>query len=294
MKPVIAFLGTGLMGAPMVRRLLGDGFTVRIWNRSSAKMEPLRNDGALIAPSPAEAVEGADIVCLCMTDGNAIEDLLFGSGAMAAAIGDGAILIDFSTTGPTATHRIVDRLAALTPSLRWIDAPVTGGVKGAESGELVILCGGMADDIEAARPVLTPLSQRICHMGPLGSGQAAKLCNQLIVSINVLAMAEALALGREYGLDIGALPDALRGGWADSAPFQIIGSRMAADILDPPIVTVATFAKDLGLAIDNAAALPPLTGRARDIYAAALADGLGEQDAARLLRHVEDEQRTRR
>ncbi|AXB80499.1 NAD(P)-dependent oxidoreductase [Novosphingobium sp. P6W] len=283
----IAFLGTGLMGAPMVLRLLAAGYDVQIWNRSAEKAARLVDAGAKLASSPAQAVTDADIVCLCLTDGKAVEALLFGPAAVAAALAQHAIIVDFSTIGPVPTRALAERVSTIVPDARWVDAPVTGGVKGAESGELVILAGGAKDDIATVTPVLAHLSKRLCHLGPLGAGQAAKLCNQLIVAVNVIAIAEALALARANGLDIAALPEALAEGWADSLPLQIIGRRMATDTFEPPIVAVGTFGKDLALVLETASEHPALAGRAAAVYRAAAQAGIGSADTTALLAFIE-------
>lgn len=282
----VAFLGTGLMGRPMVLRLLAAGFAVTAWNRSAGKVAPLVAAGAVAAATASEAVSGADFVCLCLTDGAAVEDVLFGSAGVAGVLAPGAVIIDFSTIGPQATRALAGRLAQIAPGVRWVDAPVTGGVRGAETGELVILCGGDPADVDTARPVLNPLAKRICDLGPLGAGQAAKLCNQLIVGINVIAIAEALALGRAQGLDVARLPDALAGGWADSLPLQIIGPRMAAAISDPAIVSIGTYAKDLALVAQGVPGRPGLADAALAICRDALGQGLGDADVTALLPFV--------
>ncbi|MBW8910575.1 MAG: NAD(P)-dependent oxidoreductase [Sphingomonas sp.] len=284
----VAFLGTGLMGAPMVLRLLAAGFEVHVWNRSPEKALQLGNAGATLAASPSIAISGADIVCLCLTDGHAVEDLFFGAAAAAAALDADTLIVDFSTIGPVSTRSLAARVSQRVTGVRWVDAPVTGGVKGAENGELVILAGGEPSDVETVHPLLSCLGKRVCHLGPLGAGQAAKLCNQLIVAINVVAIAEALALARANGLDISALPDALAGGWADSLPLQIIGQRMASGIYEPPIVAVGTFGKDLALVLGTATGEPPaLAGKAAAIYRAAAAAGIGMADATALLGFIE-------
>jgi 3-hydroxyisobutyrate dehydrogenase-like beta-hydroxyacid dehydrogenase len=243
------------MGTPMVLRLLGAGYAVRIWNRSPEKVRRLVEAGASLAETPADAAQGASHVCLCLTDGKAVEDVLFGPSGVVEGLCIPTTIIDFSTIGPKDTKSLAHRIAREAPGVTWVDAPVTGGVEGAETGELVILCGGADTDVALSRPIFSPLSKRVCHLGLLGSGQAAKLCNQLIVSVNVVAIAEALALGRKHGLDLAQLPDALAGGWADSLPLQIIGPRMATATLEPPIVALSTFAKDLDLVLDGAEGL---------------------------------------
>lgn len=288
----IAFLGTGLMGAPMVARLLAGGFGVRVWNRSPDKLRPLVRLGAVPAPSPAETVDDAQMVCFCLTDGAALAELLFGPAELAQAMPHGAVIVDFSTIGPQATRSLASRLHDDRPDVAWIDAPVSGGVRGAETGELVVMCGGDEEALARVRPVLSVLAKRVCHLGSLGSGQAAKLCNQLIVSANIAAIAEALVLGREQGLDIATLPDALAGGWADSLPLQIIGSRMAAGIEDPPLVSIATYVKDLALVMASAGRPPQLATTVSEIYDAAAADGGYDADVTTLIDHIGQRERS--
>lgn len=287
MNRTIAFLGVGLMGAPMARRLSQAGFSMQAWNRSAAKVATLTAMGIVGAATPRAAVADAAIVCLCLTDASAAEAVLFGEDGAAGALAPGAIIVDFSTIGPSATRALAARVEIAAPGVRWVDAPVTGGVKGAEDGALVILCGGDAADLETVRPVLTPLAKKIHHLGPLGAGQAAKLCNQLIVAVNVVAMAEAMTLARTHGLDPAALPGALAGGWADSLPFQIIGPRMAAGISEPPIVAVGTFGKDLRLVLAEAQGRPAVAASADAIYRAAAEAGIATADATALLEFVD-------
>jgi len=283
----IAFIGTGLMGAPMVARLVAAGYAVRVWNRSPEKLKPLIVLGAVPAATPGEAVADVQLVCFCLTDGGAIDELLFGPAGLADAIAAGALLVDFSTIGPEATRALAARLAVGRSDIEWIDAPVSGGVRGAETGELVVMCGGGEDAVASVGPVLSILAKRVCHLGSLGNGQAAKLCNQLIVSANIAAIAEALILGREQGLDIAALPGALLGGWADSLPLQIIGNRMAAGCTEPPIVSIGTYVKDLALVLDSAARPPELAGKVAEIYARAAASDQGDADVTSLIDRID-------
>jgi 3-hydroxyisobutyrate dehydrogenase/2-hydroxy-3-oxopropionate reductase len=285
----VAFLGTGLMGAPMASRLLGAGFAVTVWNRSAEKAAPLVDAGARGCASAAEAVADAEVVCLCLTDATAIEDVLFAEGGIAEALPADAILVDFSTIGPRLTRVLAERLAERRPRIEWIDAPVSGGVRGAESGELVVMCGGEAAAVETVRPLLAPLAKRVCHLGPLGSGQAAKLCNQLIVATNILAIGEAFALARRQGIAPALLPDALQGGWADSLPLQIIGRRMAEGIAEPVIVAVSTYVKDLTLVLDadRGLARSGMADAAMMTFRKATAAGLADVDVSALLAFIE-------
>lgn len=287
MIPRIAFLGTGLMGTPMAMRLLGAGYPVTVWNRSAHKTQALVSAGARGAASCAEAVSDAQIVCMCLTDGRAIEDVLFGERGAADALPASSTLIDFSTIGPERTRALAGVLAGIDPTITWVDAPVSGGVTGAERGELVVLCGGREDAVDRVRPLLSVLAKRICRLGPLGSGQAAKMCNQIIVATNILAIAEALALGHAQGLDVTMLPEALQGGWADSLPLQIIGGRMASGTTEPPLAAIGTYVKDLALVNESAAARSGIAEFVERVFRSAAAAGLGGADVTMLLRYLE-------
>jgi 3-hydroxyisobutyrate dehydrogenase-like beta-hydroxyacid dehydrogenase len=245
--------------------------------------------GARGCASAAEAVADAEVVCLCLTDATAIEDVLFAEGGIAEALPADAILVDFSTIDPRLTRVLAERLAERRPRIEWIDAPVSGGVRGAESGELVVMCGGQAAAVETVRALLAPLAKRVCHLGPLGSGQAAKLCNQLIVATNILAIGEAFALARRQGIAPALLPDALQGGWADSLPLQIIGRRMAEGIAEPVIVAVSTYVKDLTLVLDADRGLgrSGMADAAMMTFRKATAAGLADADVSALLAFIE-------
>lgn len=281
----LAFIGTGVMGAPMVQRLLRAGFSVRAWNRSPDKLEPLVAAGALSANSPAAAAEGCDAVLLCLSDAAAVEAAVFGAGGVADAKDGVEILIDFSTIGPVATQTLAPRLRAACGA-NWIDAPVSGGVVGAEQGRLVIFCGGSPADVVWSSPILAAVSQRFTRMGELGAGQALKLCNQLIVASNLVAIAESLAMARANGLDMTALPDALAGGFADSLPLQIFGRRMAAGVTSPVMGELRLMLKDMDAVAEMAGAAHcdlPLMRATQDIYHRAAAAGLLREDLAALM-----------
>ena len=240
----VGFLGTGMMGAPMVRRLLAAGFTVRVWNRTSAKAESLQALGAVISKSPAEAADGVDAILMCLSDAAAVESTLFGSLGVVQTEMAPPVVIDFSTIGPAATATLAERLHTACQTA-WVDAPVSGGVIGAEQGKLVIFCGGAEADVTRAAAIFSTLSQRFIRMGALGSGQTLKLCNQLIVSANLVAIAESLALARTSGLKAETLPEALAGGFADSLPLQVFGRRMAMNVSEPVLGELGLMLKDV-------------------------------------------------
>ena len=281
----VAFIGTGLMGAPMVHRLLGAGFAVRVWNRTSNKLEPLLAAGAVRAASPAEAAQGADALCLCLANASAAEAVLFGDGGIASASSPAPLLVDFSTIGPDRTLEFARRLRERRP-IAWVDAPVSGGATGAAQGKLVIFCGGAAADLDRLGPLFAALAQRITRVGELGAGQTLKLCNQLIVASNLVAIAEALTLAAESGLDPGLLPDALTGGFADSIPLQIFGRRMAAHVTHPKLGELALMLKDLTAveALARARRMQlPLAAAALRVYGEAAGEGLIQEDLAALI-----------
>jgi len=241
----------GLMGLPMSLRLRAAGHALCVWNRSPAKTAPARAAGASVAASPAEVARGADIVFMCLTDAAAVEEVVFGEGGLASAPGEGRIVVDFSSVTPEATRDIAARLAAAN-GMRWMDAPVSGGTKGAEEGSLAIMAGGSQDDFERVRPYVLQMAQRFTLMGPLGAGQTTKLCNQIIVGGTMAILAEATRLAANSGIDPLLLPQALAGGFADSKPLQLFLPRMAQGIHHPPIGHTYTMLKDLDSVVELA------------------------------------------
>jgi 3-hydroxyisobutyrate dehydrogenase len=244
----IGFIGTGNMGAPMVRRLLASGHDVVVWNRGAAKLAPLVAAGATAAGSPLAVAQAADLIGLCLTDHRAVEAVVAGPQGLAAigAAGAGKIFVDFSTIGPEVTVRIADALREATGA-GWVDAPVSGGVPGAETGTLIVFAGGAAADIARAQPLFACIAARVTAMGPSGAGQATKICNQMIVAVNVLTIAETFAFARRAGVAVEHLTAALAGGFADSKPLQIFGPRMASHRFAPRQSGIELMGKDLGL-----------------------------------------------
>ena len=285
MSEVIAFLGTGLMGAPMAARLAAAAYDVRVWNRTAAKAAGIA--GAQPATTSRDAVAGAGIICLCMTDAQAIEAVLFGPDRTVDTLAAGALVIDFSTIGPAAARGLASRVAAVCGA-DWLDCPVSGGVAGAEAGRLVMLAGGTEAALARAAPLLAYLSKRVTRMGGVGAGQAAKLCNQLIVSAGLAAIAEAIGLGEALGVNVARLPEALAGGFADSLPLQLFGGRMAAAV-DPGPRTgeIHTMAKDVATILAAASAegaATPLSDRVAELYRRVIAEGHGGEDFPALTR----------
>lgn len=282
----IAFLGTGLMGAPMARRLLQAGFAVTVWNRDPAKAIPLEKDGAIIAATAATAAQGASVVFTMLTDGNAVENVLFEQG-VALALEQGATIIDMSSIAPAYAKHHAAKLSAI--GLRHIDAPVSGGVTGAEAGTLAIMAGGDSATIAELKDIFAPMG-RITHVGPSGAGQLAKLANQQIVAVTIGAIAEAMILVEAGGGSREAFRDAIRGGFCESRILELHGKRMIDRNFVPGGATYNQL-KDLHAVIATAQDLAlslPLTEAVTKEFADYVASGGGETDHSALLLHMEN------
>jgi 3-hydroxyisobutyrate dehydrogenase len=247
----LGYLGLGMMGFPMTRRLVDAAYDVTVWNRSSGKAAALVEAGAKLASFPREVAANASIIFMCLTDAAAVEDVVFGPDGLATADGAGKLVVDFSSIHPDAARSIAARLK-LANGMGWIDAPVSGGTMGAEQGTLAVMAGGAAADIERARPYVLAMARRLTHMGPTGAGQTSKLCNQVIVGCAMAVLAEATRLAVNAGIDARRLPEALAGGFADSIPLQLFVPRMVQGIHSPPLGHIATMLKDLDTVIDVA------------------------------------------
>lgn len=263
-SPRIGFIGIGLMGLPLCKRLLAAGHALTVWNRHAEKCLPLRDAGAVVAASPAALAAASDVIMICVADTAAVESVVFGHNGIHENLRAGHVVVDFSSIDPAATREFAARITR-EKKAQWIDAPVSGGVVGAEAGTLVVMAGGDAATVEAVRPLLTPLAQRVTHMGPSGAGQVTKVCNQLIVAANAMLIAEAVALAEKSGVDAGKLAPALAGGFADSRPFQLLVPRMSARHFEPVQWRVQTLLKDLDMAVQ----LAGKTGSATPLAASA-------------------------
>jgi 3-hydroxyisobutyrate dehydrogenase-like beta-hydroxyacid dehydrogenase len=218
--PTIAFLGIGLMGKPMATRLLQTGYPLTAWNRTRAKAEALASLNAQVADHPAEAVRVADIVITMLQDGPSVAQVL---AMTQPGLRSGMLVIDMSSTRQSEAQNFHTTLAAT--GVAFIDAPVSGGVLGAEAGTLAIMAGGSAIDFARAQPVLTTMGHPTL-VGPAGCGQVAKLCNQLIVGGTLSIVAEALMLAQAGGANPVAVRAAIRGGFAESRILEVHGQRM--------------------------------------------------------------------
>ncbi len=265
--PRLGFVGLGDIGMPMALRLLGAGPVVA-WNRSPDKLAAFVTAGGEAAVTPAELMERCDLIGLCLTSHDAVEAVAFGADGLFSRPATGKVVADFSTGSPDRAMSFAARATA--GGAGWVDAPVSGGVAGAHAGTLIIFAGGTAADVAAVQPLFAPLAARVSHMGSAGAGQTTKLCNQMIVACNVLVMAETLAAARRAGVDAARLPSALKGGFADSTPFQIFGPRMAEHRFTPRLGAIGLMEKDLLMArqmVEQAGAIGPISKLCADLYA---------------------------
>ena len=281
----IAFLGTGLMGAPMARCLLAAGHEVTVWNRDLSKAEALKVDGAVVAETAAAAARDCEIVFTMLSDGPAVEAVLF-DGGVAGALAKGAIVIDSSSISPPIAKDHSARLKAL--GFAHVDAPVSGGVVGAQAGTLAIMAGGEAAVIEDLADVFAALG-RVTHVGPSGAGQICKLANQQIVAITIGAVAEAMLLAEAGGASREKFREAIRGGFAESRILDLHGARMVTRNFLPGGPSKLQL-KDLDAvkAMADLFSLDlPLTEQIRREFSDFVAAGGGDTDHSGLLLHLE-------
>lgn len=287
-KMKLGYVGVGLMGLPMVKRLLSLGYPVRAYDIAPQCIAAARDAGAVAAASAADAVRGADLVLLNLPTPEAVEAAVFGESGVAAALRAPQRLVDFSTIKVGQCKSFAQRLREMT-GVGWIDAPVSGGPPASGSGTLTVMAGGEAADIERTRPLFADVAGRFTHMGPTGAGMAAKMLNQLIVGSGHAVMAEAVVLAEAAGIDAAQLPECLAGGLADSALLQRLYPRMVKRDFAPQGY-VRQLLKDLEMANEFAGALKaptPMMGEALSLYRMAAHLGYAELDTAAVLKLYE-------
>jgi 2-hydroxy-3-oxopropionate reductase len=283
----IAFIGLGIMGAPMARHLQAAGHDVVGHNRSPEKVGPLVEAGGRSAASVAEAVTGAEVVATMVPDSPDVAQVMRGPDGVFANARPGTLVIDFSSIRPDVTRELAEE--ADRAGLRYLDAPVSGGQAGAENAALSIMVGGAADDFAAARPLFDVVGSTVAHVGPSGAGQTVKAANQLIVAGNIELLAEALVFLDAFGVDLAAAVDVLGGGLAGSKVLD----QKAATMLDhsfEPGFRVELHHKDLGIvtsAAREAGVVVPLGALVAQLMASSVARGDGALDHSALLRGVE-------
>jgi 2-hydroxy-3-oxopropionate reductase len=287
--PRIGFIGLGIMGKPMARNLLAAGYKVTVHSRSSGPVDELAGEGAAVAASPAAVASSSDVVITMLPDTPDVEQVALGDDGLASSGSEGLLYIDMSSIDPPATRRIAAVLAER--GIAMLDAPVSGGERGAIDGTLSIMVGGPEAEFRRAEPIFQHLGQTIVHVGDAGAGQVTKACNQLVVGMNIEAVAEALALARQSGVDQGAVRQVLLGGFAASRVLESHGSRMIDGAFQPGF-RVRLHAKDARIVrslADATGAVTPAFDVVADQLDQLVRSGRGDLDHSALYTLVSQE-----
>jgi 2-hydroxy-3-oxopropionate reductase len=281
------FIGLGLMGKPMARNLANAGADLIVHNRSSASVDELVSEGMAAGGSPSGTAQGADIIIMMLPDTPTVEKILLGENGVLVGLKPGSLVIDMGTTKVPVTRAFAK--AVEDKGCDYLDAPVSGGTIGAENATLTIMAGGTDAAFKRAHPILNVLGSRITHIGSAGTGQVAKAANQVIVGLNIGAVAEALTLAKHAGADPAKVREALAGGFADSRILEVHGQRMIDDTFKPG-ARATVQRKDMDQALELAAELGielPATSLSRDLYDWLIENGGADLDHAALIKAID-------
>ena len=243
-KPAIGIVGLGIMGAPIALNLASRGYQVTAWNLERENYDRVKDEGVSWADSPADLWGQSDVALICVLGDDALEDVVLGPKGLASGQGRADLVIDLSTSSPSATMDIAERFKQKTGA-DWLDAPMSGGPQPAREGQLALMVGGDEAVFRRAEALLRDIGSNVTHMGPLGAGQKTKVLNQAIVGVNYILMAELLATAKAAGIDPRLLPVCLKGGLADSSILQRIYTQMMNDDFEPPRSYARQVNKDL-------------------------------------------------
>ena len=286
-KMRVGFIGLGIMGQAMAANVLKAGFCLTVYNRTTAKTESLRRAGAAVAASPAELAAKSDMIISCVSDSPDVYEVVLDEekGAI-AGVKKGAIVVDCSTVAPEVANRCSKELGK--KEVGFLDAPISGGDVGAKAGTLSIMVGGRKKDFERALPVLKTMGKTIVHCGASGAGYIVKLCNQILVSMNLLGTAEAISLAQAAGVETKAMLEAVSGGAAGSWQLSNLGPKMLAGDYKPGFF-VDYLLKDLriahGVACDLKVASPGMA-LAESLFRAASSHGFGREGTQALFKII--------
>ena len=248
-KETIGFIGAGIMGRPMALNLLKGGFPLNVYNRTPEKAREVIDAGGAAKASPREVAETSDVIITIVTDTPDVETVLFGEDGVAQGARAGRTVIDMSTISPDATREFSARLSGI--GVEMLDAPVSGGEIGAVNAALTIMVGGKAEVFELYRPVLEAMGKRITHVGPAGSGQTVKACNQIMCAVNQVAVSEALSLCHRAGIDLNVMHQVVTGGAGNSWALETLGRKVIDGDLNPAFM-IRLIQKDLNIVADMA------------------------------------------
>jgi 3-hydroxyisobutyrate dehydrogenase len=283
----VGFIGLGIMGGPMAGHILKGGHPLTVFNRTRSKTAALAAEGAAVAGSPAEVAERSEIVITMVSDTPDVEQVVAGPRGVLEGIRPGSVVVDMSTVAPHLERRLDGMLRERGASL--LDAPVSGGDVGARNATLAIMVGGDRQAFERVRPVLALMGKTLTWCGPSGSGQIAKLCNQILISVTLLGVSEALVFARRNGLDPEVMIEAISGGAAQSWQLTNLGPRIIKRDFAPGFM-VDLVQKDLRLVLEAAAPAGvslPATGLVHQLFRSAQAHGCGKEGTQSLGKVVE-------
>jgi 3-hydroxyisobutyrate dehydrogenase-like beta-hydroxyacid dehydrogenase len=287
MKPAVGIIGLGLMGRPMAANLLKAGFSLTVWNRTASRAEALMEQGAQAAKTPREAAAAADILITIVSDPPSVEAVLWGEEGALGGLRRGSVLVDCSTVSPALARRAA--VACGEQGAEFLDAPVTGGTWGAEKGELVMMVGGGAETLSRVEPVFRAVAKRWVLVGPHGAGQTVKLAMNLLLALEVDALAEALALATAGGVPGELLVEVMQSSMA-RAPVLDVKAPMMLGRSYAPSFPLRLMHKDVTLALELAAQLGvplPAGAAAREVYNNVLESARGDVDYAAIARYWE-------
>lgn len=284
MQQRVGFIGLGIMGRPMAGHLLRAGYPLTVWNRSRAAIDAMVQEGAKAASGPADVARNSDVVFTMVGDSSDVEQVILGPDGVLAGARPGLVIIDMTTISPEVTRRIAAKCGE--QGVHMLDAPVSGGEKGAIEATLSIMVGGEAEQFDRCRPLCEVLGKTITYVGSHGMGQTVKLCNQVVCGLNILAAAEGVCLAAKAGADPHVVLDVITQGAAGSWMLENLGPKMVDGDYAPGF-TVKWQIKDLRLALEAAAQLDlPLPGTAlvQELFRSVAADGGSEEGTQALVK----------
>ncbi len=283
----IGIIGLGIMGEPMARNLMADGYEVHVFTRTKTKAQKLLSEGASWQDSPASVAQQVDVVISIVSDSPDVEDVYLSDDGLVNGLSTGMLCVDMSTISPEVARKVDCKIR--DKGGLFLDAPVSGGLTGAEAGTLAIMVGGDDEAVHRAKPIFDCLGKSVVHCGPVGHGQLTKLCNQILCGLNLLAVSEAVVFAKKVGLDPTTMLDAVSGGAAGSWALNNLGTRMIARDFDPMFM-IDLQQKDLRITLEAARdKMVPLPGTSlvHQLLSANQAMGEGREGTQALLKTIE-------
>ena len=287
LDPPVGFIGLGIMGQPMAGHILKAGYPLTVYNRTFSKTEQLASEGANVADNPAEVASQSEVIITIVSDSPDVEDVVAGSNGVIEGIKSGSVVVDMSTISPQMERNLDQKLREKGCNL--VDAPVSGGDVGAQNATLAIMAGGDQQVFERVRPVLAVMGKTVTYCGEVGCGQLTKLCNQILVCLNLLGVSEALSFARKNGLDANVMIEAVKGGAAGSWQLSNLGPRVVDQDFEPGFM-VDLMQKDLRLVLEAAAAAKaslPATALVHQLFSSVQAAGDGREGTQILAKALE-------